>query len=257
MNAMRPRIVVHNVTSMDGRLTLAPGVNLMAGDERWAAMAADLGDPYAWARATHDPEVFLEGSGSLLNPVDAPLQDAEPLPAPVGVHFLPDEVVHAPGRRWFAIVDGAGAVDLQFTEWPDEAWAGWHALVLTSLAASAAHLEVLRGRGIPHLVVGERRVALGAALELLHDVLGVRTVVSTGGGRLGGALLRQGLVDEIDLELLPWAVGGRGTPALFDAAPLAADEWPTRLDLLSHEAPGGGRLRLRYGVVRERPQVNP
>lgn len=245
---MRPRVIVHNVASMDGRLTLAPGVDLMAGDERWTAMMGDLADPYAWARATHDPQVFLEGSGSLLNPATADLIGPMPGPPPEGDHFLPDDVVHAPGRRWFALVDGAGVVDLQFTEWPDPAWAGWHSLVLTSQAAPPAHLASLRARGIPYLVVGEQHVALGRALELLQERLGVQTVVATGGGRLGGALLRQGLVDEIDVELLPWAVGGRGTPMLFDAAPLAPDEWPTRLELLICEA--DGHVRLRYRVVR-------
>lgn len=250
LDGMRPRVIVHNVASMDGRLTLAPGLNLMAGDERWTAMTTDLPDPYAWARTTHDPQVFLEGSGSFLNPVAAALQGVETSPAPEGVHFLPDDVVGVPGRRWFAVVDGAGVVDLQFTEWPDAEWAGWHSLVLTSRAAPATHLEVLRLRHIPYLVVGERRVALGRALELLRDLLGVETVVSTGGGRLGGALLRQGLVDEVDVELLPWAIGGRGTSALFDAAPLAPGEWPNRLELLSSEVVGRGRVRLRYQVVR-------
>lgn len=246
---MRPRLIVHNVASMDGRLTLAPGVNLMVGDERWTAMMAGIGDPYAWARETHDPQVFLEGSGSLLNPVAAALQDAEPEPAPEGEHYLPQQVLAQPGRRWFALVDGAGRVDLQFTEWPDPAWAGWHSLVLTSLAAPAEHLAVLRERGIPYLVVGRERVALRRALELLHERLGVDTVVATGGGRLGGALLRQHLVDEIDVELLPWAVGGRGTPMLFDAEPLAADEWPVRLEPLGCEPVGEGRFRLRYRVA--------
>jgi len=69
-------------------------------------------------------------------------------------------------------------------------------------------------------------------LELLRELLGVETVVSTGGGRLSGALLRDNLVNEIDIELLPWAIGGRGTPALFDAPPLTPDEWPTSLELL-------------------------
>jgi 2,5-diamino-6-(ribosylamino)-4(3H)-pyrimidinone 5'-phosphate reductase len=250
MVGMRPRVVVHNVASMDGRLTLAPGLDLMAGDERWTVMTADLPDPYAWARTTYDPQVFLEGSGSFLNPVAGALQGVELAPAPEGVHFLPDDIVGVPGRRWFAVVDGAGVVDLQFTEWPDAAWAGWHSMVLTSQSAPAAHLELLRRRHIPYLVVGERRVALGRALELLGDLLGVETVVSTGGGRLGGALLREGLVDEIDVELLPWAIGGRGTPALFDAASLAPAEWPTRLELLSSEVVGEGRVRLRYRVVR-------
>lgn len=243
---MRPRLIVHNVASLDGRLTPAPGVDLLVGDERWTAMMSGLADPYEWARTVHDPQVFLEGSGSLLNPVAAPLQEAEGGPAPEGEHFLPAEVLAVPGRRWFALVDGAGAVNLQFTEWPDPAWAGWHSLVLTSRAAPAAHLALLRSRGVPYIVVGERLVALGRALELLGELLGVRTVVATGGGRLGGALLRQQLVDEIDLELLPWAVGGRGTPVLFDAAPLAPGQWPTRFELLSCETLDQGRVRLRY-----------
>lgn len=250
MGAMRPRVVVHNVASIDGRLTLAPGLNLTAGDDRWTAMTADLPDSYAWARIIHDPHAFLEGSGSFLNPVAGALHSVEAAPAPEGVHFLPDDVVGVSGRRWFAVVDGAGVVDLQFTQWPDAAWAGWHSLVLTSQAAPGAHLELLRQRRIPYLVVGARHVALGCALELLRDLLGVETVVSTGGGRLGGALLRKGLVDEIDVELLPWAIGGRGTPALFDAAPLAPGDWPTRLELLGSEVAGQGRVRLRYRVVR-------
>ena len=34
---MRPRVIVSDVASMDGKLTLAPGVDLMADDERLSA----------------------------------------------------------------------------------------------------------------------------------------------------------------------------------------------------------------------------
>lgn len=75
-------------------------------------------------------------------------------------------------------------------------------------------------------------------------------MVCTGGGRLGGAMLRAGRVDEIDIDVLPVAIGGRGTPALFDAPPLEADEWPVPLALLSAQPLPHGALRLRYSVVR-------
>jgi hypothetical protein len=252
-------VVTFNLVSIDGRLTLASGVNLMAPDERWEAVIDGVGDPYVRAREVHDPQLLIEGSGSFLAPEHAQLISVPGSGETRGAgggsvegeHFLPAEVVDVPGRRWFAVVDGRGLVDLRFTEWPDPAWVGWHALVLTARAAPADHLGVLRERGIPYLVVGDQHVALPEALSVLAGRLGVRTVVCAGGGRLGGALLRHGLVDEIDLEVLPWAIGGRGTPALFDAAPLSREEWPTRLSLLEQEALDDGRVRLRYAVVRD------
>lgn len=240
----------------------------MAGDPRWPT--AGMGDPYDWVRSEHDPEVLLEGSGSFVTDPERGaghdrdhLEVDDRLPgsgpdgrreaaghAGAGAHFLPREVVEAPGRRWFTVVDGRGRVDVQFTEWPDPAWAGWHALVLTSQTAPDEHLATLRDRGIPYLVVGRHRVDLPAAMALLGTALGVRTVVCTGGGKLGGAMLRAGLVDEIDIDVLPVAIGGRGTPALFDAPPLQAGEWPVPLRLLTAERLPNGVLRLRYAIVR-------
>jgi riboflavin biosynthesis pyrimidine reductase len=242
----RPRLITFNVASLDGRLTTAPGVLLLAGDPRWESLMNGPDDPYTWVRRQHDPEVLLEGSGSFVLHDDTAKAYAGEAAATEGQHFLPDAVVDVPGRRWFCVVDGRGRVDLQFTEWPDPVWAGWHALVLTSRAAPAEHLARLRNRGGPYLVIGEHRVALGPALGLLHDRLAVRTVVCTGGGRLGGALARAGLVDEVDVELLPAVIGGRGTPSLFDAPPLAPGEQPLRLRLLSVEKLVDGRVRLRY-----------
>jgi hypothetical protein len=53
--------------------------------------------------------------------------------------------------------------------------------------------------------------------------------------------------------VLPVAIGGRGTPALFDAPPLGPHEWPTRLELLTADTLPGGRVRLRYTVQRQDP----
>lgn len=249
----RPRVITSNIVSVDSRLTIAPGVNLMAGDERWSAMAEGLDEPVPWPMNLHQPQLTLEGSGSFLP--DARAHEPHPESPAEGEHYLPSEIIDVPGRRWFAVVDGRGAVDLQYAQWPGDT-AGWYALVLTSRAAPPDHLALLRSRGIPYLVVGERRVHLGRALELAAELLGVRTVVCTGGGRLGGTLLRQGLVDEIDLEVLPWAIGGRGTPALFDAEPLAPDQWPTRRVAHSTRTLGQRRpaRRTAPAPVRSRPK---
>lgn len=246
----RPRIVTHNVASVDGRLTIAPGVSLLAGDDRWAAVAGD-GDPYAWVRATHDPEVLLEGSGSFVDDDTPPVDHTDDHTDGDGDAadlYLPAEVVDAPGRRWLAVVDGRGRVRWQFKEWPDPAWAGWHIVVLTSRAVTPEHLAWLRSERIPYLVAGDGPVDLAEAMRLLGTELGARTVVSTAGGRLNGALLRAGLVDEVDVEYFPAVIGGRGTPSLFDAPPLKPDENPVALRLLEVTTTDDGHVRARYAV---------
>jgi riboflavin biosynthesis pyrimidine reductase len=92
-------------------------------------------------------------------------------------------------------------------------------------------------------------VDLRVALEKMGSRLGVTSLVSTAGGRLNGALLRADLIDEINVEFFPAAIGGRETPSLFDAPSLAPDEWPVRLELLSAQVQAGGRVWLRYGVI--------
>lgn len=254
----RPRVITCNQASVDGRLTTAPGALLLGGDDRWEALAAGS-DLYEWVREVHDPDVLLEGSGSFVRADAGPVAhpDAPRDPKPLYAPHLPPDVVDVPGRRWMAVVDGRGRVPLQFTEWPDPVWAGWHALVLTSRCVAAAHLEWLRDAGIPYVVAGDGPVDLAETLRVLHDELGVSTVAATGGGRLGGALLRAGLVDEVDIEFLPAIIGGRGTAALFDAPPLRPTEAPTRLELLASETTAGGRLRLRYRVIRDAAPPDP
>jgi pyrimidine deaminase RibD-like protein len=74
---------------------------------------------------------------------------------------------------------------------------------------------------------------LGAELDWrqllthLHDVRGVRRLMVEGGGQIHTQLLRQGLVDELQLVLAPLFVGDPQAPRLFGPGPYQ-----------------GGRLRL-------------
>ncbi len=86
----------------------------------------------------------------------------------------------------------------------------------------------------------------GARLEPAFDAEAVRALkaastrdLSIGGAALAATALAAGLVDEIDLYLVPVAVGG-GKPALPD----------TRLDLalLEERRFAGGTVLLRYAV---------
>jgi 2,5-diamino-6-(ribosylamino)-4(3H)-pyrimidinone 5'-phosphate reductase len=248
----RPRVVVHAVASVDGRMTLAPDVLLLHGDDRWQAVAGSSDDVYERLKLTYKPQVFLEGSGSFVpnsaKPEPLPPTGGEPQPLYQG--FLPHHIVHRPGHQgWFTVVDSRGRVRWLYKEF--EGWEGWHLLVLVAHHTPPEYLAYLQREKIPYLVAGEKRVDLHTALEKLESQLGITCVVSTAGGRLNGALLRAGLVEEISIEFFPAIIGGFETPALFDSPALKPDEWPTRLELISAQVQAEERVRLRYQVISE------
>jgi 2,5-diamino-6-(ribosylamino)-4(3H)-pyrimidinone 5'-phosphate reductase len=255
----RPKVVVLNSASVDGRIAVSPDVLLLYGDKRWQAIEGwspitGASSIFERLKFIHKPQATLEGSGSFVREGD----EAEPLPPfegdPEALYqdFLPDAVVHRPEHRgWFTAVDGRGRIRWLYKDgYPDEAWQGWHALVLVGHHTPAEYLAYLQREDIPYLVAGGegQRVDLGLALEKMKSQLGVTCVLSTAGGRLNGALLRAGLVDEINVEFLPAVIGGFETPSLFESPALKSDEWPTRLKLISAQVQAGGRVWLCYQV---------
>lgn len=100
-----------------------------------------------------------------------------------------------------------------------------------TLPPSAAEVRYLRGP----LEEGVRR---------LRTELGVRALLSEGGPRLLGNLLRAGVVDELLLAIAPKLVAGTDPLTIVTGGAL---EPPTELVLRSvHES--GGYLFLRYGT---------
>lgn len=250
-----PKVVTFAVASVDGRMAVSPDVLLLSGDARWQALG-ESGEAFEWLKRTHQPQATLEGSGSFVREGDIPASlppfegDCEALYE----DFLPEAVTRRPGHRgWFTVVDGRG----RGRQWIKEGavfgqdWQGWHLLILAAQKTPDEYLGYLRRETIPYLVAGENRVDLRLALEKLGSKLGVTTVLSTAGGRLSGALLRAGLIDEINIEFLPGIIGGLDTPSLFDSPALGPGEWPARLDLISTHVQADGQVWLRYRVISE------
>jgi riboflavin biosynthesis pyrimidine reductase len=255
----RPTVVTLNGASVDGRLAVSPGKLLLYGDERWTALGTVRDRPeqrfdvFTWLKTQYPIGATLEGSGSFVPEGQVP----EPLPPAEGdletlyQDHLPESVVKRPGHRgWFTVVDGRGRVRWASKDGAvfGEDWAGWYLLVWVGRHTPPDYLAYLRREKVPYLVAGEGPVDLGAVLVKMKALLGVQCVLSTGGGRLNGALLRAGLIDEVNVEYLPALIGGVDTPTLFDSPALGPDEAVTGLALISCQVQPEGRVWVRYRV---------
>jgi riboflavin biosynthesis pyrimidine reductase len=252
----RPEVVILSSASLDGRVTISSDTLLLYGDERWTKLEEAGGfNVFKWLKSEHQPGATLEGSSSFVLDGTEP----EPLPPYEGDHeslfrdFLPESVIHNPEvRGWFTAVDGRGRVRWFYKAgYPDPEWQGWYLLVLVSYQTPVEYLAYLQRENIPYLIAGDERVDLDAVLQKMKSELGVSCVLSTAGGKLNGALLRAGLVDEININFLPAIIGGFDTPTLFEAPDLISSEMPIPLALISAQVQPSGHVWLRYQVENE------
>jgi 2,5-diamino-6-(ribosylamino)-4(3H)-pyrimidinone 5'-phosphate reductase len=208
----RPHVTIYNEISLDGRIE---GFDQDAGRYyrlgfRWRSEAILMGSVTAQAFGPAEP-----ASQRILT-VPAP----ERLPVVAGF----EDLVYNP-RPLLVVPDSRGRV----RNWVHALAQPWYGaiVVLTSRATPAAYLDYLDRRGIAHLTTGEEQVELSAALELLQARYGVQSMRTDCGGRLNGALLAAGLVDEVAVIInpslaanpksqsfvtLPHAVAGVGLP---------------------------------------------
>ncbi len=222
---MRPYIICHMVSSVDGRIDCGM-VEHISGDEYYSTLAG-LG-------CTAE----LEGRVTMEHYCAAP-EGFEPAPG--------DDVVGAPSvhiatraARYTLAVDTRGRL-----RWPEAEVGGAPLVCIVSEQVTAGYLAMLRAQGISWICCGATAIDLPRAMERLRADFGVERLALLGGGRINGGFLAAGLVDELSLLLAPGIDGRLGQPALFDREG-ADDERPTPLSLLSAQPLENGVVWLRY-----------
>lgn len=123
-------------------------------------------------------------------------------------------------------------------------------LCLLSEKAPVAYLDYLKSLRISYIVCGSERVDLKKSMEILFDEFGVKRLALVGGGRINGAFLSEGLVDEISLMVAPGIDGRAGEPCVFDGLPNG--EEPFKLKLLECRAMPQGTIWAKYALARDR-----
>lgn len=223
MRRMRARSTIALVTAPGQRLTRPHSVAHVAISLEGATRGfdVDLGRYYGLVGTWHE-DVTLTGADTILAQESA--LAAAPGPGP------------AEGGPLLAVVDARGRVG----SWEALRNAGYWSDVL------ALHSEATPSRPtdprVDELVLGADRVDLAAVFEEFGR-RGVEVVRVDSGGRLIGALLHAGLLDEISLLLHPCFAGaGPDAPRWYGSDPPPAGTFR----LVASESWDDGLVWLRY-----------
>ncbi len=228
---MKPYIICHMVSSVDGKIDGAALSSVMAEGEYEATGVKLKGDAWICGRTTMQQH-FADKK---------PFVPTSKKPAGAQPVFV------ARRANSYAIsVDTLGKLS-----WSNGDLDGDHLICIVSERAPADYLDMLRGKGISYVVAGKSSVDLKKAVYQLGKHFSIHTLLLEGGGHINGAFLKAGLVDELSLLVVPGIDGRHDIPAVFDGLNPSKKK-ATALRLKSIERRKRDALWLRYGVVRSK-----
>jgi riboflavin biosynthesis pyrimidine reductase len=226
---MRPRVICHMMASIDGRIVV----------DGWP-VSAQARRQYELVHASYEPDGWMCGRVTMEPFAGRVRSESEVRREHTGAAPRDDFTASGEHESYAFAVDASGRL-----AWEASDISGDHVVAILSERVSDEYLAFLRERGVSYLFAGAREVDLPLALEKIGERFGVRTLMLEGGGRINGAMLRAGLVDEVSLLVAPTVDGRIGMAALFD---VEGDATPCRIALESVERCADDVLWLRYRV---------
>ena len=105
--------------------------------------------------------------------------------------------------------------------------AGDHVIAVVGEQVPDGYLRELREDGVSYLFAGPDGRDLARALATLSRDFGLETLLLEGGGRINGAFLNAGLIDEVSVLVYPGIDGLAGVSSIFEY-PGASGDRPRR-----------------------------
>jgi 2,5-diamino-6-(ribosylamino)-4(3H)-pyrimidinone 5'-phosphate reductase len=197
---MRPYIIAHMLSSLDGRIDSAAWIGKSDIDrDAFVSVYEDThrrlaGDAWIVGRTTM--EEFADGDITIAN----------------STRTMPRETFKGASNGPYALVlDPSGKL-----HWSSNTANGDHVIEVLTEQVSDTYLEELQAVGVSYIFAGASSIDLELAMTKLREEFGIERLLLEGGGRINGSFLAAGLVDEFSLLLAPVLDATTETPASFD-----------------------------------------
>ena len=222
----KPYIIVHMMTSVDGRIDCGMTAQL-AGEPEYYSTLDSLNVPTRISgRVTAETELTRGGKFNSQNKE---------------ILGKTDFAKNATADSYNIVVDTKGTL-----QWGKENGNNFPHLIITSEQVTKDYLDYLNSQNISWIAAGKNQIDLAKAMEILADEFNIDRLAIVGGGKINGGFLEAGLVDEISILIGAGADGRTGQPSLFDGRPESSN--PIALQLKDVESYEDGAVWLRYLV---------
>lgn len=235
---MRPHIICHMGTSIDGRLHPSRFTKPAAG------IAADvLRAHYEKIHDGFNADGWIIGRvtmNEMAKGNERQIKDPPKLPRE-------PHLGNRDGRKLAVGIDPSGRV-----HFGKDNVGGDHAVAVLGEQVSDAHLAELREDGASYIFAGRQGDDLAGAMAQLAALFGAKTLLLEGGGGINGAFLKHGLIDEFSTLIFPAVDGVAGSQCIVDYHGPDGDRPGAGQSLrLTHcETLEGGMVWLRHTVER-------
>jgi 2,5-diamino-6-(ribosylamino)-4(3H)-pyrimidinone 5'-phosphate reductase len=232
----RPYVICHMIATIDGKILT----------RRWEHLpqANAIGALYDQTAAEYAVGNWLVGTKTIQEFFK------NKMPGKVSEVTVPkgDFIANKRAETFAIALDAKGSVAFD-----DNEVGGDHLIIITTGRASRSYLGHLRSLGISYLICGRDEIDFHQALKKLRKDFKIKKLLLEGGGLINGAMLKDGLIDEISQLIVPIVDGGGGAiSGLFDLRTTPPKKAAFALRLIEQRTLKHGTQWLRYRVKHEK-----
>lgn len=219
--------------TLDGKIASGvPGVEIIM----------DHFDTYTEIEKKLDSKVWMFGRKT-----GGAFAEAENTPHPVkDVQINDGDFIVPPSGDTFAVISDTRGVlrwsknYINLSNQRDE----YQLIIIVTSETPRNYLAYLQDKQISYVFGGEKEVDFSQVLNKLQSSFDIQKILLEGGGSFNGALMAQGLVDELSLLLIPRVLNKKEAPSLFDM--VTNEVHTTDYTLENVEKLNNGVLWLQY-----------